>query len=87
MAITYVDVVLDKDGQKHAVPVVEFKLYDCYVESVDLGAEGSGKAVALEESVTVSYNKVDVVFHPVGKDRAQRGKAMTFNGLAPGKVQ
>ena len=86
MAITYVDMVLDKDGTKHALPVVEFKLYDCYVESVDLGAAASGKGVQLSESVTVSYNKVDVVYHPVGKDRAQRGKAMMFKGLAPGKV-
>jgi len=84
MAITYVDMVLSTDGTSASVPVVEFTLHHCFFESIGISVTSGGKgSVALRESVVVSYEKIDIVYHPVGRDRRQRGAAMTFRGLAP----
>jgi type VI protein secretion system component Hcp len=85
MAITYVDMVLSADGTSSSVPVVEFMLHQCHFESISMSVTNSGKgSVALRETVIVSYEKIDIVYHPVGRDRRQRGAAMTFRGLAAG---
>jgi type VI protein secretion system component Hcp len=87
MAITYVDMVLDKDGTNHAVPVVEFMLHSCYIESLALKVGSGGKgSVAMKETLVVSYERIDLVYHPAGDDRLKRGAATTFHGQAAGKV-
>jgi len=86
MTITYVDMVVAADGKSSAVPVVEFMVYGCYLQNIDLNVSDSGKSVALKETLEVSYQKIDVVYHPLGADRRQRGGALTFRGLVPGKV-
>jgi type VI protein secretion system component Hcp len=83
MTITYVDMVLDKAGNNQPVPVVQFTLHGSYFKSIGLSVGGGSKSVELKETLTITYKKVDVVYHPVGKERLQRGTAMTFRGLAP----
>jgi type VI protein secretion system component Hcp len=85
MAITYVDMVLSPDGSSSSVPVVEFMLHHCHFESIAMSVTSGGKgSVALRETVVVSYEKIDIVYHPVGRDRRSRGAAMTFRGMAAG---
>jgi type VI secretion system Hcp family effector len=84
IAITYVDLVLDPHGVNRAVPVVEFMLHGCYIDHVGLNVGSSSKGVSLNETVAISYKKINITYHPVGGKRQERGKAMIFNGEAAG---
>ena len=86
MTFTYVDMVLEKDGSNKAVPVAEFMLHFCYIENISFSVSDAGKgSVKLGETVTVRYDKMDMVYHPSGKDRLTRGTAQTFIGFSPRK--
>jgi type VI protein secretion system component Hcp len=87
MEITYVDMVLDKDGTNHPVPVVEITLHGCYLDSVALNCTNAGKGVSLSESIMVSYESLDMIYHPAGTDRLQRGEAVSFQGAAAGLIK
>jgi type VI protein secretion system component Hcp len=87
MEITYVDMVLDKTGTNQAVPVVEIKLHSCYLDSVALTFNNAGKGVQLTETIVVSYQSLDLTYHPAGKERLQRGEAMSFQGAAAGLIK
>jgi type VI secretion system Hcp family effector len=86
MTITYVDMVLEKDGANKPLPVAEFMLHLCYIENMSFNVSDAGKgSVRLGETLTIRYDKIDMVYHPSGTDRLTRGKAQTFIGFSPRK--
>jgi len=45
-------------------PLVEIELYFGYVENVGLSASESGKAIAVSETITLSFRRIKILYYP-----------------------
>jgi type VI secretion system Hcp family effector len=78
--LQYAWVVLGEDRQTQ---VLNLTLKDGYIETIKLSASGSGKAMAVKETVSLSFRWLEMQYNPpvIGTDN--RGAAMTFNMEQP----
>jgi type VI protein secretion system component Hcp len=83
--IHYVDMVVTPDGSQENIPVVEFTLQGCFIVSIDVNAGGGGKSLQLNETIEISFKKLDIVYHPAGSSEFERGRAMVFKGETQGE--
>jgi type VI protein secretion system component Hcp len=59
--------------------LVEMILYDGYIKKLNIKASESGKSVALKETLTLTYDKLEVIYYPMDAVRQTRGsKSMPF---------
>jgi type VI protein secretion system component Hcp len=86
MSIVYADVVPNKSGDNHLVPVLEYVLHECFVESMSLSASG-GKTVAVTEEITIAFMKIEVTYHPPSAERSNRSRGIQFTSTAAGTKQ
>jgi type VI secretion system Hcp family effector len=63
--------------------MMELLLTDGYIESIDLKASESSKAIAMKETVTLSYKKCELMYYPPDLQRGGRGAPMTFQYVSP----
>jgi type VI protein secretion system component Hcp len=75
--LTMVSMVLAGAGGK-TQKVMELLLSDGYVESVDLKASESNKAISIKETVTLSYTKCELMYYPPDPSDIRRTAPMTF---------
>jgi type VI protein secretion system component Hcp len=63
-------------------PHVEIELYMGFVESVSLSASESGTVVGVQETVTLSYRRIKVLYHPTPAVGLRGNDAATTFDLA-----
>lgn len=67
--LVFVDMVL---GESEHTKVMKIVLEDGHVEDVRLSGSGSGKAMAVKESVTLSFRKIAMEYFPPGATKDAR---------------
>jgi type VI protein secretion system component Hcp len=63
------------DGRNDTMLVVELK--EGYIESIEVDARESGKAVALSESLTLSFRECKVIYKPADPTKMRRSEVST----------
>jgi type VI protein secretion system component Hcp len=79
---TIVTMALTAAGGKSG-KMMELLLTDGYIESIDLKANESSKAISIKETVTLSYKKSELMYYPPDLQKGGRGAPMTFQYVSP----
>lgn len=74
-------------GKGDKIPkVMTMQVFDGYIESIDASASGSGKSIAVKETLTLSFKKAKLMYYPPSTSVSQRAAPTTFE-LETGNVK
>ena len=75
--------VLPTGSKKKPNPSMVIELRDGFIEEVRLSMSESGKSAAINEDISLSFSKINILYFPTGVDRDVRQAPVSFEARVP----